>query len=68
VVKYEDYGTEFFYVEEDFQADIAAKSKALCEKYAAEDAMFAKVWESQNAFFKTWRSLSAIVPEYTIYD
>jgi len=68
MVKYEDYGTEFFYVEEDFQADIAAKSKALCEKYAAEDAMFAKVWESQNAFFSVWRSLSGIFPKYTIYD
>jgi len=68
MVKYEDYGTKIFYVDEDFQADIAKKSRALCEKYAAEDAMFAKVWESQKAFFKTWRALSGIVPKYTIYD
>ena len=68
MVKYQDYGTAIFYVDDEFQADIAARSKALCEKYAAEDATFAKVWKSQNAFFKTWRALSGIVPKYTIYD
>jgi len=66
--KYADYGTKFFTVEEDFQADIAAKSKALCEKYAAEDALFGKVWDNQNEFFSVWRSLSGIFPAYTLYD
>jgi len=66
--KYADYGTKFFTVEEDFQADIATTTKALCEKYAAEDAAFAEAWDSQNEFFSVWRALTGIFPAYTLYD
>jgi len=66
--KYKAYGTQFFTVDEDFQKDIAQKSRALCEKYATEDATFADVWEHQKAFFKVWRSSTGITPKYTIFD
>ena len=65
---YEDYGTEIFYVDDDFQKDIAARTRELCIGYAAEDALFKQAWDSQNEFFTVWRSLTGIVPDYTIYD
>jgi TRAP-type mannitol/chloroaromatic compound transport system substrate-binding protein len=65
---YKAYGTKIFYVEDDFQKDIAARTRALCEKYASEDALFQTAWDSQNTFFSVWRSLTGIVPKYTIYD
>lgn len=65
---YKAYGTKIFYVEDDFQKDIAARTRALCEQYAAEDEMFKTAWDSQNDFFSVWRSLTGIVPAYTIYD
>jgi len=66
--KYREYGTKIFYVDEDFQADIASRSRALIEKFAAEDPAFREVWESQQAFFKSWRGGGEIIPKYTIYD
>ena len=68
IQKFKDYGSEFFYVEEDFQADIALKSKAKCEEFAAADPVFKQVWDQQNAFFEIWGSTSAITPSYTIFD
>jgi len=65
---YEDYGTEIFYVDDDFQKDIAKRTRELCVGYAAEDALFKQAWDSQNEFFQVWRSLTGIVPAYTIYD
>lgn len=65
---YEDYGTQIFYVDDDFQKDIAARTRELCIGYAAEDALFKQAWDSQNEFFTVWRSLTGIVPDYTIYD
>jgi TRAP-type mannitol/chloroaromatic compound transport system substrate-binding protein len=68
IQKYLDYGTEIFYVSEELQTDIAQKSKALIEKFAAEDPQFAEVWEQRQAFNKEWTSLTGIVPDYTIFD
>jgi len=68
IQKFKDYGTEFFYVEDDFQADIAQKSRALCEDFAADDPVFKEVWDQQNAFFKIWGGNAAITPSYTIFD
>jgi TRAP-type mannitol/chloroaromatic compound transport system substrate-binding protein len=67
IQKFKDYGTKFFYVDEDFQADIAAKSRAKCEEFAASDPVFMEVWEQQNEFFKVWAGTSAITPDYSIY-
>jgi TRAP-type mannitol/chloroaromatic compound transport system substrate-binding protein len=68
IQKFRDYGTKFFYVEDDFQADIAQKSRALCEQFAADDPVFKQVWDQQNAFFKVWGGTSAITPAYTIFS
>ena len=68
IQKFKDYGTKFFYVEDDFQADIAKKSRAKCEQFAAEDPAFKEVWDQQNAFFEVWGGVSAITPAYTIFD
>jgi len=65
---YEEYGTKIFYVEDSFQEDIAKRTRELCLKYASEDALFKQAWESQDEFFKVWRSLTGIVPKYTIFD
>ena len=62
------YGTKIFTVSPEFQAEIAAKSRALLETYAVDDPVFKKVWEHQIAFFKMWHSLTGIVPTYTIFD
>ncbi|MFC2009063.1 hypothetical protein ACFLUT_03315 [Chloroflexota bacterium] len=68
IQKFRDYGTKFFYVDEDFQADIAKKSRAKCEEFAAADPVFKQVWDQQNEFFKVWGGTSAITPKYTIFD
>jgi len=62
------YGTKIFTVDEDFQQDIATKSKAYMEKYAAEDATFDMVWKHQIDFFSTWHALVGIDPAYTMFD
>jgi TRAP-type mannitol/chloroaromatic compound transport system substrate-binding protein len=66
--KFKAYGTKICYVSDEFQRDIAAKSRAMCEGFAAEDALFNTVWQHQLAFFKVWRSTSPITPAYTIFD
>jgi len=66
--KYRDYGTTIFYVEDDFQAEIAKNSRALIEKFAVEDPAFRELWEKEQAFFKTWRAITGIIPKYTIFD
>ena len=68
IQNYRDYGTEIFTVSEELQTDIAQKSTALIEKFAAEDPQFAEIWEQRQAFHKEWTSLSGIVPDYTIFD
>lgn len=68
IQKFEDYGSKFFYVDDDFQADIALKTRAMCEDYAAADPVFKNVWEQQNEFFRVWGGVAAITPSYTIFD
>ncbi|MCK5212607.1 MAG: hypothetical protein KAQ74_01685 [Dehalococcoidia bacterium] len=68
IQKFKDYGSKFFYVEDDFQADIAMNTRAMCEDFAAEDPLFKSVWDQQNEFFKVWGGVAAITPSYTIYD
>ena len=65
---YVAYGTTVFTVSEEFQAQIAAESRAFLEGYAVADPVFKKVWDHQVAFFKKWHSLTGIVPKYTIFD
>jgi len=65
---YMEYGTIIFTVPDDFQERIVADSRAICEKKAAEDAAFGKLWEQQNTFFKTWKSLRGVTPEHSIFD
>jgi TRAP-type mannitol/chloroaromatic compound transport system substrate-binding protein len=68
MANYRAYGTKIFTVDEDFQQDIATKSKAYMEKYAAEDATFDMVWKHQIDFFSTWHALVGIDPAYTMFD
>ncbi|MBN1856432.1 MAG: hypothetical protein JW846_05695 [Dehalococcoidia bacterium] len=66
---YEDYGTEIVTVSDEAQVDIAKAGLAICEKYAAEDATFATVWEHQKAFFKTMRiATQDIAPQISLFD
>lgn len=68
IQKFKDYGTKVFYVDDDFQADIAAKSRAKCEEFAADDPLFKQVWDQQNEFFSVWAGIAEITPKYTIYN
>lgn len=68
MANYKAYGTKIFTVDDDFQQDIAAKSRAYMEKYAAEDATFKMVWEQQVEFYNTWHALGGIDPAYTMFD
>lgn len=65
---YRDYGTKIFTVSDELQQEIAAKSRTACEAFAVEDPLFREVWEQQNAFYKMWRGLGGIFPDYTIFD
>jgi len=68
MAQYIAYGTKIFEVEEDFQKDIAAKSRAKLEQYSTTDATFKMVLDHQTAFFRTWHSLGGIEPAYTLFD
>ncbi|MBN1153178.1 MAG: TRAP transporter substrate-binding protein DctP [Dehalococcoidia bacterium] len=62
------YGTKVFEVDEDFQRDIAAKSRAYMEQYAVKDATFKSVLDHQTSFFRTWHALAGIEPAATLFD
>ena len=68
MANFRDYGTKIFTVDDDFQQDIAARSAAYMEAYAAEDDTFKMVWEQQIDFYRTWHALAGIDPAYTIFD
>ena len=68
MANYRAYGTKIFTVDDDFQQDIATKSRAYMEKYAAEDATFDMVWKHQVDFYNTWHALAGIDPAYTMFD
>jgi TRAP-type mannitol/chloroaromatic compound transport system substrate-binding protein len=65
---YRDYGTQIFTVKEEFQTDIANRSKAMMEKYAAADPKFRQIWEQQKDFYKKWRALGELIPKPCIFD
>jgi len=67
--KYEDYGTEVVVLSDEAQEDIARAGLAICEKYAAEDATFAAVWDHQKAFFMTMRrATQEVAPQISMFD
>jgi len=67
--QYEDYGTEIVTVSDEAQEEIAKAGLAICEKYAAEDATFATVWEHQKSFFKTMRrATQEVAPQISLFD
>jgi TRAP-type mannitol/chloroaromatic compound transport system substrate-binding protein len=68
LANYAAYGTKTFYVDDAFQAEIAADSRALIAKLAQEDPAFAALWEQEQAFYKVWRGADTLVPKYTIFD
>jgi TRAP-type mannitol/chloroaromatic compound transport system substrate-binding protein len=66
---YRDYGTNIFYVSDDFQAEIAKRTKEITEGYAAEDPLFNEIWENKKAFVKTYKGgKTATTLNYSIYD
>jgi len=66
---YEDYGTETVELSEQAQIDIAKAGAAICEKYAAEDPTFARVYEHQKDFYQTMRlATQEVAPKYSLFD
>jgi len=65
---FREYGTIIFTVSDELQQDMATKSRASLEGYAAEDPLFREVWEDQLTFFKMWRGLGGIEPKYCVFD
>ena len=66
---YREYGTEIVVLSDEFQEDIAKKGKEFCERFAAEDPVFKKVYDNQKAFYKTFRGVSQVVqPKYCLFD
>jgi len=66
---YRDYGTNIFYVSDDFQAEIAKRTKEITEGYAADDPLFNEIWENKKAFVKTYKGgKTATTLNYSIYD
>jgi len=67
--KYKKYGTEIVTVSDELQQDIARRAKDWCEKTAAKDEMFKKIYKNQMDFFRTFRVPSQVVqPHYSMYD
>ncbi len=66
---YEAYGNEVVTLSNQAQEDIAKAGLAICEKYAAEDATFAAVFEHQTAYFKTIRrQTQQVQPKFSLFD
>ena len=66
---YRDYGTNIFYVSDDFQAEIAKRTKEITLQYAADDPLFNEIWENKKAFVKTYKGgKTATTLNYSIYD
>jgi TRAP-type mannitol/chloroaromatic compound transport system substrate-binding protein len=55
IQKYKDYGTKIFYVSDEFQQAIAAKSLEITLKYAAEDPLFKEIFENRKAFIGAYK-------------
>jgi TRAP-type mannitol/chloroaromatic compound transport system substrate-binding protein len=55
IEKYKDYGTKIFYLPDDVQEAIVARSRELVDRNIAEDALYAEVWEQQYEFISKWK-------------
>jgi len=66
---YEAYGTEVVTLSDDAQMEIAKAGLELCQKYAAEDATFKRVFDQQTAFYKTFRrATQEVAPTPCLFD
>lgn len=65
---YKEYGTEIVVVSDDFQRDIAEKSKEYHMQFYNEDPMFKKIWDDMADFISVFREHAIIVPEYSVFD
>lgn len=66
---YEAYGSEVVTLSDETQEQIARAGLAICEKYAAQDATFATVFDHQTKFFKTIRrQTQQVAPSYSLFD
>lgn len=62
---FEKKGVNIIYLDPEIQKNLYAKSLALMEKKAADDPLFAKVWESQKEFRKGYNSYKKLMtPQY----
>jgi len=67
--KYKQYGTKTFTLSDELQKQVAEASKNLCDKYAAKDPMFKKIYEHQREFIKNWRATANVVqPTISLFD
>ncbi len=67
--EYTEYGTETVELSEQAQIDIAKAGAEICEKYAAEDPTFARVYEHQKDFYQTMRlATQEVAPKYSLFD
>jgi TRAP-type mannitol/chloroaromatic compound transport system substrate-binding protein len=67
--KYKDYGTKIFVLPDDIQKEIAARAKAIMEKYAQEDAAFKKIYDNQLDFIKKWKNREdSLQPKYSLFN
>jgi TRAP-type mannitol/chloroaromatic compound transport system substrate-binding protein len=67
--KYKQYGTKTFTLSDELQKQVAEASKNLCDKYAAKDPMFKKIYEHQREFIKNWRATANVVqPAISLFD
>jgi TRAP-type mannitol/chloroaromatic compound transport system substrate-binding protein len=66
--KYRDYGIEIVTVSPELQQDIARRSREWCDKMAAEDPLFKKVFENQQDFLRTLRAQIEVEPKHSLFD
>lgn len=63
--KFKDYGTEIVILPDQVQAHILERADAMYDRYAAEDAFFAKVINSKREFLDNYRYLKyQVQPTY----
>lgn len=66
---YEAYGCEVVTLSDQAQEDIARAGLEICQKYAAQDATFAQIFEHQTAYFKTIRrQTQQVQPKFSLFD
>ena len=66
---YEAYGSEVVTLSDQAQEDIARAGLEICQKYAAEDATFARIFEHQTAYFQTIRrQTQQVQPKFSLFD